>query len=85
MLRFHTSIADIRRFVESLALFLFEVPTGLIASGAGCALNTADNDLFADICLLTMIAMNTEVIGIIEATFVMPIKFATLLHFLGNC
>ena len=85
MLRFYTSIADIRRFVESLALFLFEVPTGLIASRAGCAFNTADNDLLADICLLAVIAMNTEVIGIIEATFVIPIRSATLLHFLGDC
>lgn len=85
MLRFYTSIADIRCFVESLALFLFEVPTGLIASGAGCALNTADNDLFADICPLTMTAMNTEVIGIIEATFVISIRSATLPHFLRDC
>lgn len=81
---FWATIADIRSPVQTVAAFLFEVRTGLIAGRAGSAFHTAKNDFSTGIFLFAMIPMNTEVMGVIEGTFVVPIGKATGFDLFGD-
>ena len=68
------SIANIRRFVQTAATFLFEVFAGLVTCRTGSTFHTAKNDLAAGIGFLAMIAMDTEVLGIINGALVIPVR-----------
>ena len=70
---FRTAVADIRSPVKPYATLFFKVSAGLVAGRAGCAFDSAQDNLSAGISLLAVIAVNTEVFGIIESTFVIPI------------
>ena len=70
---FDTAVADIRSPVKSYAALFFKVSAGLVAGRAGCAFDSAQDNLSAGISLLAVIAVNTEVFGVIESTFVIPI------------
>lgn len=81
---FGAAVADIRSLVQAVAAFLFKVLTGLIAGRTGSAFDTAEDDLTAGICLLTVIPVDTEVLGIVKGAFVIPVRQAVCLDFLGN-
>ena len=70
---FRTAVADIRSPVKSYAALFFKVSAGLVAGRAGCAFDSAQDNLSAGISLLAVIAVNTEVFGVIESPFVIPI------------
>ena len=70
---FRTAVADIRSSVKSYAALFFKVSAGLVAGRAGCAFDSAQDNLSAGISLLAVIAVNTEVFGVIESPFVIPI------------
>ena len=69
-------VADIRSPVKSYAALFFEVPAGLITGRAGSAFDLAQDNLSAGIGLPTVIAVDTEVFGIIEDPFVIPVRKA---------
>ena len=70
---FRTAVADIRSPVKSYAALFFKVSAGLITGGAGSAFDPAQDNLSAGVGLLTVIAVDTEVFGIIESPFVIPV------------
>ena len=70
---FRTAVADIRSPVKPYAALFFKVSAGLVAGRAGCAFDSAQDNFAAGISLLTVIAVNTEVLGIIESPFVIPV------------
>ena len=70
---FGTAVTDIRSPVKSYAALFFKVSAGLVAGRAGCAFDSAQDNLSAGISLLAVIAVNTEVFGVIESPFVIPI------------
>lgn len=70
---FRTAVADIRSPVKLYAALFFKVSVGLVASRTGCAFDSAQDNLSTGIGLLTVIAVNTEVFGIIESPFSVPI------------
>ena len=71
---FCTAVANIRSPVKSYAALFFKVPAGLVAGGAGSAFDPAQDNLSAGIGLLTVIAVDTEVFGIIEGPFMIPVR-----------
>ena len=73
---FCTAVADIRSPVKSYAALFFEVPAGLVAGRTGCTFDPAQDNLSAGVGLLTVIAVDTEVFGIIEGAFVIPVRKA---------
>ena len=73
---FDTAVADIRSPVKSYAALFFKVSAGLITGGAGSAFDPAQDNLSAGVGLLTVIAVDTEVFGIIESPFVIPVRKA---------
>ena len=73
---FDTAVADIRSPVKSYAALFFKVSAGLITGRAGSAFDPAQENLSAGVGLLTVIAVDTEVFGIIEGAFVIPVRKA---------
>ena len=73
---FGAAVADIRSPVKSYAVLFFEVPAGLITGRAGSAFDPAQDNLSASVGLPTVIAVGTEVFGIIEGPFVIPVRKA---------
>lgn len=59
------SVADIRRFIQTSATLPFKVWAGLVACQTGSTLNAAKNNLATGICLPAVVAVDTEVLGII--------------------
>ena len=84
MLWFVAAITDIGCFIKPLTLLLFKVFTGLVTCGAGCAFNTTNNNLAAGICLPAVITMNAEVLSIVEAASVKPIRPTPIPYFFGD-
>ena len=75
MIDFHwTTIAYIRCPIKSAAPFLFVILTGLVAGWTGCTFDTAENDFSTGICFFAVIAVYTKVFGIIESSFVVPVR-----------
>ena len=70
---FRTAVADIRSPVKPYAALFFKVSAGLVAGRTGCAFDSAQDNLSAGVSLLAVIAVNTEVLGIIESPFVIPV------------
>ena len=67
------AVADIRSFIKTVTPFPDKVGAVLVAGGTGCTLDTAEDDLIADIGLLTSVAMDTEVVSVIERSFAIKI------------
>ena len=82
---FRTAVADIRSPVKSYAALFFKVSAGLVAGRAGCAFDSAQDNLSAGISLLAVIAVNTEVFGVIESPFVIPIRETVSSDFFRDC
>ena len=82
---FRTAVADIRSSVKSYAALFFKVSAGLVAGRAGCAFDSAQDNLSAGISLLAVIAVNTEVFGVIESPFVIPIRETVSSDFFRDC
>ena len=70
---FRTAVADIGSPVKPYAVLFFKGSAGLVAGRTGCAFDSAQDNLSAGIRLLAVIAVNTEVFGIIESPFVIPV------------
>ena len=70
---FLTSIADIRSPVQAAASFAFKVLAGLVAGRAGSTLDITKDDLATYIRFPTAIPTDTEVMGIIESAFMIPV------------
>ena len=73
---FGTAVADIRSPVKSWAAFFFEVLAGLVTGRTGSTFDPAQDNLSAGVGLLAVIAVDTEVFGIIEGPFVVPVRKA---------
>ena len=70
---FGTAVADIRSPVKSYAALFLKVSASLVAGRTGCAFDPAQDNLSTGVRLLAVIAVNTEVFGVIESPFVIPI------------
>ena len=78
------SVADVRGSVKVGAAFPLKVRAGLVAGGARSALHTAEDDLAADVGLSAVIAVDAEVVGIVEGALVIPVGEAVSPDFLGD-
>lgn len=76
-----TSIANVRGLIQPAASFLLKVFAGLVTCRAGRTFNIAKNDLAASIGLFAVVAMDTEVLGIIKGTFMVPVGQAVGFYF----
>lgn len=70
---FRTAAADIGSPVKPDAALFFKVSAGLAAGRTGRAFDSAEDNLSTGVRLLTVKAVNTEVPGIIESPFVIPV------------
>lgn len=70
---FRASITDMRRIIEVVTAFSNKISTGLVAGGTGSTFHITEDELTAHIRFPAMIAMDTEVVGIIESTFMIPV------------
>ena len=77
-------VADIRCFIKPAASFPLEIRAGLVAGGTGSTLDTARNDLSTSIRFLAVIAMNAEVLRIVESAFMIPVGEAVGFDLLRN-
>ena len=82
---FRTAVADIRSPVKPYTAFFFKVSAGLVAGRAGCAFDSAQDDLSTSISFPTVIAVNAEVFSIIESSFVIPIRETVSPDFFRDC
>jgi hypothetical protein len=67
------SVADIRCLIEAAAAFPYKVRAGLVTGRTGSALHIAEDDLTAYIGLPAAVAVDTEVVGVIESAFMVPV------------
>ena len=79
-----TAIAYVRSLIEPGAALFLKAFTGLVTGRTGSTLDAAYDQFPASIGLLTMIAMNAEVMGIIKRAFMIPVRYTARLHFLGD-
>lgn len=78
------AIANIRGPVQTVAAFFFEIRACLVAGGAGSTFHTTENNFSTDIFLFAMASMNAEVMGIVESTFMPPIRKLTGFDLFGD-
>jgi len=69
-----TAIADVGSHIQSGAVFLHKIPTGLITGWTGSTFDTANKNLFAYIYFSTAKPVNAEVPGIIKCAFMVPVR-----------
>src|SRR5574344_414446 len=67
------SITDIGSLIKSFTLLLNKILAGLVTGWTGSAFHITEDDLSTGICFLTMIAINTKIVSIIEGSFVVPV------------
>ena len=82
---FRTAVADIRSPVKSYAALFLKVSASLVAGRTGCAFDPAQDNLSTGVRLLAVIAVNTEIFGVIERTFVIPIWETVSPDFFRDC
>lgn len=70
---FGASVADIRCLIETVAAFPYKVRTGLVAGRTGSALYITEDDLTAYVSLSATVTVDTEVVGVIESAFMVPV------------
>ena len=78
------AIADIRGPVQTVTAFFFKIRACLVAGGAGSTFHATENNFSTDIFLFAMVPMNAEVMGIIEGTFMPPIRKPTGFDLFGD-
>ena len=81
---FGASVADIRRFIETVTAFPDKVGTGLVAGGTGSAFHITEDNLTAYICLPAAVTVDTEVMGVIESAFMIPVTKTAGPDFFGD-
>lgn len=70
---FRTSITDIRSLIKTVTAFPYKVRTGLVTGGTGSTFHITEDELTAYIRFPAVIAVDTEVMGIIESAFMIPV------------
>ena len=70
---FGASVADIRRLIKAAAAFPYKVRTGLVAGRAGSTFHITEDELTAHVRFPAMVTVDTEVMGIIESAFMVPV------------
>jgi hypothetical protein len=83
---FIAAITHIGGTNKPCAAFLNKVLTGLVTGRTGSTFNSTENNLSTDIRFAAMIAMDTEVVGIIKGAFMIPVansSGANLLRYSG--
>lgn len=78
---FRAPITDIRSLFQPAAAFFFKVFAGLVTGRAGSTFHPAEDDLATGVGLLTVITVDTEVMGIVESAFVVPVGESVCLNF----
>ena len=78
------AIADIRGPVQTVTAFFFKIRACLVAGGAGSTFHATENNFSTGIFLFAMVPMNAEVMGIIEGTFMPPIRKPTGFDLFGD-
>lgn len=81
---FGASVADIRRFIEAVTAFPDKVRTGLVAGGTGSAFHITEDDFTAYIGLPAAVTVDTEVMGVIESAFMIPVTKTVSPDFFGD-
>lgn len=81
---FRTSITDIGSLIEAVTAFPYKVRTGLVAGGAGSTFHIAEDEFTAYVRFPAVIALDTEVMGIIESAFMIPVAEAVGPDLLGD-
>ena len=67
------SVADIRCLIKTDTAFPYKVRAGLVTGRTGSALHIAEDDLTANDSLPATVAVDTEVVGVIESAFMVPV------------
>ena len=81
---FRASITDIRSFVEAATAFPYKVRTGLVTGRTGRALYITENDFTAYVSLPAAVTVDTEVVGVIESTLMIPVTKTVNPDFFGD-
>lgn len=81
---FRASITDIRSFIEAVTAFPYKVRTGLVTGRTGRALYITENDFTAYVSLPAAVTVDTEVVGIIESTLMIPVTKTVNPDFFGD-
>lgn len=70
---FRTSITDIGRLIKTVTAFPYKVRTGLVAGRTGSTFHITEDEFTAHVRFPAMITVDTEVMGIIESAFMVPV------------
>ena len=81
---FGASITDIGCLIKAATAFPYKVRTGLVTGGAGSTFYITEDELTAYVRFLAVIAVDTEVMGIIESAFVIPVAETVGSDLLGD-
>lgn len=81
---FRASIANIRCLIEAVTTFPYKIRTGLVTDGTGSTFHITENELTAHIRFPAMIAVDTEVVGVIESAFMIPVTKTVSPDFFGD-
>lgn len=81
---FRASITDIRSFIEAVTAFLYKVRTDLVTGRTGRALYITENDFTAYVSLPAAVTVDTEVVGVIESTLMIPVTKTVNPDFFGD-
>lgn len=81
---FRTSITDIGSLIGAVTAFPYKVRTGLVAGGAGSTFHITEDEFTAYVRFPAVIAVDTEVMGIIESAFMVPVAEAVGPDLLGD-
>lgn len=73
---FWAAVTDIRSLIQTGTPLSCKVGAGLVAGRAGGAFDAAQDDPATGIGFLTVITVDTEVVGIIESAFMIPVTEA---------
>ena len=81
---FRTSITDIGSLIETVAAFPYKIRAGLVTGGTGSTFHITEDELTAYIRFPAVIAVDTEVMGIIESAFMIPVAEPVSPDLLGD-
>lgn len=70
---FRASITDIGCLIKTFTAFPYKVRTGLVAGGTGSTFYITEDEFTAYVYFPALIAVDTEVMGIIESAFMIPV------------
>lgn len=81
---FRAPITDIGSLIKTAAAFPCKVRAGLVTSRTGGAFHITEDDLTAHICLSAMVAVDTEVMSVVESAFMIPVTETMGLDLFGD-